>query len=163
MSSSICDTSPPDYYKHLVHRQAHKVHVRRSKSLGIQLKLHQPALEFKIICGVPGMWDCQLHEKIGQIKIFFGILLPQVCIFTLKYIQIVAVLATCSAAVALGTISDRVFTMIYEPTHWPTLVSRKRKRDTHINAHSCILILYTVAGSWNRCKGDIQISSWQNV
>lgn len=62
---------------------------------------------------------CATHppEKMGLINIFLGILSPQVCLVTLTYTQISAVLAIYLAAVAAASISDTDFTMIYEPAH----------------------------------------------
>lgn len=59
----------------------------------------------------------QAPEKIGLINVFLGILLPQVCLVTLTYTQILAVLAIYAAAMAAACISDTGFTMIYEPAH----------------------------------------------
>lgn len=53
---------------------------------------------------------------MGLINIFLGILSPQVCLVTLTYTQISAVLAIYSV-VAGASISDTGFTMIYEPAH----------------------------------------------
>lgn len=55
-------------------------------------------------------------EKMGPINIFLGTLSPQVCLVTLTYTQISAVLAIYSA-VAAASFSDTGFTMIYEPAH----------------------------------------------
>lgn len=53
-------------------------------------------------------------EKMGLINIFLS---PQVCLVTLTYTPISAVLAIYSVAVAAASISDTGFTMIYEPAH----------------------------------------------
>ena len=54
---------------------------------------------------------------MGLINIFLGSVSPQVCLVTLTYTQIYAVLAIYSAAVAAASTFDTGFTMIYEPAH----------------------------------------------
>ena len=79
---------------------------------------------------------CATHppEKTGLINIFLGILSPQVCLVTLTYTQISAVLAIYSV-VAGASISDTGFTMIYEPAHWPSLFWKGKRGHILYAAH----------------------------
>lgn len=119
----------PDDYTHLINTQPHtcqRAWVTADTQLKVQL--------FTLHARIRPVRMCATHppEKMGLINIFLGILLPQVCLVTLTYTQISAVLAIYSA-VAAASISDTGFTMIYEPAHWPSLFWKEKRG--HISSY----------------------------